>query len=338
MTNKYRNTSRKKTPWDTKESLSPLEAFIKTKYLDSFSYKHPKLIETNESELLNSYVLDCCRHCGSLHIKKKGFTANHIQRYVCLDCKKSFTVLTNTLFENHKIPISEWIEFCLGILRFESISIASKTNKNSFNTSKYWLHKLFIILNDIQDTVILKGNVEIDETFFSVQEPDKIKKEGKQLRGLSRNQFCIGVGYDGINIYAYLEGMGKTSQKKTLETFQNHIEEFSHLIHDKEKSHRILVKKLNLTDDVYDANEIKKLDNKENPLYLINQQCNLIKRFLHAHDGFARNDLQDYLNLYCFINNPPYKKLEKVEILLDRALHYTKSLKYRDFFSKKYYS
>lgn len=40
-----------------------------------------------------------------------------------------------------------------------------------------------------------------------------------------------------------------------MDAFSRHIEPKSRLIHDKEKSHRILVKELKLKGDVYDANE-----------------------------------------------------------------------------------
>lgn len=115
----------------------------------------------------------------------------------------------------------------------------------TFNTSKYWLHKLFIVLEDMQNQIVLEANVQIDETFFSVIESDKILKDGKQLYGLSKNQHCIGIGYDGKYVYTHFEGVGKASQNKTLETFTQHIKPMSHLIHDKEKSHRILVKNYN---------------------------------------------------------------------------------------------
>lgn len=257
MTTKYKNHSRKKTPWDHNNDLSPMESFIKSKYLDSYDYKHPSIKDTKEADLLNSYEVSCCKRCNSLDFKKKGFTKNGIQRYFCNTCKRYFNVLTSTLFDNHKISISEWIEFCLDIFRFESINLTSKTNKNSFTTSKYWLYKLFYIIEDIQDDIVLEGNVYIDETFYPVIESNKIVKDGKKLRGLSKNQICIGIAYDGRYVYARVEGFGKTSQKKTKDTFINHIKAGSHLIHDKEKSHKILIKELKLTDKSYDANKLK---------------------------------------------------------------------------------
>ena len=36
----------------------------------------------------------CCVHCGSANYKKIGFTKKGLQRYLCKDCKKSFS-------ENH---------------------------------------------------------------------------------------------------------------------------------------------------------------------------------------------------------------------------------------------
>lgn len=335
MTTKYKNHSRKKTPWDHNNDLSPMESFIKSKYLDSYDYKHPSIKDTKEADLLNSYEVSCCKRCNSLDFKKKGFTKNGIQRYFCNTCKRYFNVLTSTLFDNHKISISEWIEFCLDIFRFESINLTSKTNKNSFTTSKYWLYKLFYIIEDIQDDIVLEGNVYIDETFYPVIESNKIVKDGKKLRGLSKNQICIGIAYDGRYVYARVEGFGKTSQKKTKDTFINHIKAGSHLIHDKEKSHKILIKELKLTDESYDANKLKKYKDKDNPLNPINRQCYLLKRFLRSHSGFDRDDIQCYINLYCFISNPPVNKLEKVEIILNRAIDFTKSLKYRDFYTSK---
>lgn len=335
MTTKYKNHSRKKTPWDHNNDLSPMESFIKSKYLDSYDYKHPSIKDTKEADLLNSYEVSCCKRCNSLDFKKKGFTKNGIQRYFCNTCKRYFNVLTSTLFDNHKISISEWIEFCLDIFRFESINLTSKSNKNSFTTSKYWLYKLFYIIEDIQDDIVLEGNVYIDETFYPVIESNKIVKDGKKLRGLSKNQICLGIAYDGRYVYARVEGFGKTSQKKTKDTFINHIKAGSHLIHDKEKSHKILIKELKLTDESYDANKLKKYKDKDNPLNPINRQCYLLKRFLRSHSGFDRDDIQYYINLYCFIFNPPVNKLEKVEIILNRAIDFTKSLKYRDFYTSK---
>ncbi|MCD7894801.1 MAG: hypothetical protein LUG60_14085 [Erysipelotrichaceae bacterium] len=195
--------------------------------------------------------------------------------------------------------------------------------------------KLFLILEEYQESIVLKGNVYIDEKYYPVIESDKHIVDGKKLRGLSKDQLCIGIGYDGTNVYAKYEGLGKPSTKRTEETFLNHIESESHLIHDMEKSHRSLVEQLDLTEDKYNAKDCKKLSDRINPLYSINLQCKRLELFLNSHSGFNRIDIQNYLNLFCFITNPPEAKLKKVEKLLNIAMYSSKTLKYRDAFKRK---
>lgn len=50
--------------------------------------------------------------------------------------------------------------------------------------------------------------------------------------------------------------------------------------------------------------------------------------------GFSRSELQGYLDLFVFMMNPPHDKLEKVRILLEKAIITKKTLKYRDYFAK----
>ena len=325
------DTSRQKTPWDNTENNS-LQEFVKSKYKENYKLKHPILLETNEDKILNSIDIKECRYCGSAKIKKHGFTNNHVQKYYCNECNKYFSPTTATIFENHKISITEWIEFLLDLFNYSSTTLISKINKNSMNTSIYWLHKVFLILRNWQNDIILKGNVYIDEMFYSVIKSDIKTKDGKKLRGLSSNQYCIGIGYDKRNIIAIVEGLGKTSTEKTKIAFEKHIEIGSKLIHDDEKSHRKLVKNLKLIDENYNSLWLKKRKDKDNPLRPINHQCDLIRQFLNIHSGFDRDDLQDYLNLYCFMNSGHKNKLDKTYELLELSLTTTVTLKYRELF------
>ncbi len=329
------DSSRQKTPWDNQEEISPFQKFVKETYKDNYKIKHPRLANTNESDLINSIPITNCKYCNSENIKKKGFSSSGIQRYVCKNCKKQFTSLTNTIFENHKISITEWIEFLLNLFNYGSTTLISKVNKNSMNTITYWLQKVFLILRENQEIIVLSGNVYIDEMFYKVVKSEIETKNGKQLRGLSHNQFCIGIGCDNKNVIAIVEGLGKTSSIKTEKTFLSHIQPGSKLIHDDEKSHRNLVKKLDLIDENYNSIWLKTKKDKDNPLRPINHQCDLIRQFLNTHSGFNRNNLQDYLNLYCFMSSGHKNKLKKVEKLLILAVNTNVTLKYRDLFENK---
>lgn len=329
---KRSNLSRRKTPWDRSNNLTQLESFIKENYQNNYYKKHIKIRDSCETDIINSIKVDNCKICNSLNIIKFGKTKEGIQRYYCKDCHKKFIPTKNTIFENHKIPIKEWIEFCLNIIDYGSITITSKNNKNAITTSRYWLQKLFLILKDYQKDIILKDKVYLDETYYSVIYRDRIKSYNGKITSAYINKYCIGIACDNQNVIAFVEGKSKTSSNKTKKFFINKIKQKSILVHDKENSHNILVRELNLKNKSYNSEELKKLSDKDNPLYKINHHCYLLKKFLNYHSGFDRQYLQDYLNLYCFINNKPNNKLEKVEYILNKAFNTKTTLKYRDFF------
>ena len=86
------------------------------------------------------------------------------------------------------------MEYCLNIFRYVSINADSWNNKNAFTTSKYRLEKLFLTLEHYQDDIVLSGDVWLDERYYSVIMHDRERNSnGDLLRGLSRNQLCIGV-------------------------------------------------------------------------------------------------------------------------------------------------
>ena len=99
--------------------------------------------------------------------------------------------------------------------------------------------------------------------------------------------------------------------------------------HDMEQAHVPLVEALKLRSIVYDSRQIKQLTDSENPLNRINQYCRMLKLFLASHSGFIREDLQDYLNLFCFIMNQPKDKHEKVEKFMNMAVGCRILLRYR---------
>lgn len=321
--------SRKHIPWQDNEQFTPTQAFLAKHYIEHYNQRHPKLTETGESELINSFIPLKCPICGSESFKKRGRTRNGIQRFQCI-CGKTFTPVTGTIFEGHKVSISEWMEFCLNLFRHLSINADSWNNKNAYTTSQYWLKKIFLILEDYQNDIILKDMVWLDETTYRYRIDDDRRYSASGT--VTPNQLCIGVALDNEHLICLFEGCGRTSASKTVKTFIDHISPGATLIHDGEYSHNDLVKELELKSETHTIKETKGLADKDNPLNPVNQAHNKLKKFLNSHSGFNRDDLQNYLNLFAFANNPPSDPLEKVELLLQMAFLQKKTLKYRDLF------
>jgi transposase-like protein len=334
MAGKSHGKSRRKTPWDGANDLTPTQKFLQTHYQEHYAIHHPKLKDTGEASVINSYVPTRCPFCSGDKFVKRGLTANGIQRYLCA-CGRTFVPSTQTIFDGHKIAVSEWIEYCLNLFRYLSINADSWNNKNAFSTSKYWLNKLFLVLSDCQNSIVLSGNVWLDETYYPVINSQIDRKEdGTKYRGLSHNQICIGVATDKKNTCCFVEGFGKPAQKKSFEAFSSHIATGSTLIHDKEATHKKLVSELSLVSQAYASKDLKDLSDKDNPLDPVNDVHDRLKKFLHAHSGFNRDSLQDYLNLFAFLRNPPYDVLEKVDRLVNLAFQNPKSLRYREQFTE----
>ena len=53
------------------------------------------------------------------------------------------------------------------------------------------------------------------------------------------------------------------------------------------------------------------------------------------HEGFSRENLQDWMNLISFIINDPENRYDKIKKILKMALSSPKKVKYRYVMSKK---
>ena len=327
-----RHKSRRRTPWDEQKVLTPTQEFLKMHYLSRYEDRHPTIAEADEAAMINSYTPQKCPFCGSESFVRIGCDENGIRRFKCV-CGRRFKPTTGTIFDSRKIPVSEWIEYCLNIFRYISLNADSWNNRNAISTSKYWLEKLFMTLDGYQNDIVLSNKVWLDETYYAVIMRDREHTEdGKLLPGLSRNQICVGVATDKIHTVCLVEGNGRPTQKSSYQAFKDHIAPGSTLIHDKEYSHKKLVEKLSLKSVVYASKDLKGLADSENPLNPVNRTHYLLKLFLNSHSGFNRDDLQGYLNLYTFAINPPSEPLEKVEKILNLVFENPKSLRYRDQF------
>lgn len=239
--------------------------------LEWYEAKH-RTASINEVAFINSVPITKCHWCGSEHSHKNGTNDIGIQRYECAECGVGFNPLSNTIFDSRKIPISEWIEYLLHLFEFHSIRSSAYDNRNASSTGKYWLIKVFRILKGIQNNVVLQGTIVLDETYLPVIKSKEVIKDGKKLRGISKNKIGVACAKDDKgNLILIATGTSKPSKKSTWEAYGSHIKAGSKIIHDDEHSHSILVERLNLESEVYPSSETKGLEDEDNPLKLINE-------------------------------------------------------------------
>ena len=321
-------------PWpdDNEDNYQQLFRDTLTKWYKS---KHRSISE-KEINLLNNLPIVDCPYCHKTNYIKYGYNKSKVARYKCKDCEGLFTSITGSLFDSKKIPISEWFEFIFHLFEFHSLKTSAIDNKNATSTGKYWLNKVFLALKNYQDNIILSGNIYLDETFFTVIKRDLKVKDGKKYRGISRNKLCVGCATDGIHHIFIYENYSKPTIESTIKAFKNHIMPNSTIYHDYELSHLTLFKIIpNLISKEFKSVVNKYLDDKKNPLYPINHMHMLLKKFMSQHTGFNRKELQDWLNLFSFIMNPPFDRNEKTIELIKLMINTRKTVRFKKNKSRK---
>lgn len=106
-----------------------------------------------------------CPHCKSNHIKRNGHK-NNVQRYLCLDCKKTFNITTNTIVSSTKKDLLVWNQYIDCMMEGYSIRKAAEKCGINKSTAFEWRHKILDALQNMAESVKLDGIIEGDETFF----------------------------------------------------------------------------------------------------------------------------------------------------------------------------
>lgn len=316
-------------------SKTPLDLLLFDTAEEWYGAKHPPF-SAEEIALVNSVGASECPFCHSASFRKDGKRADGTQRYLCLRCKKRFNPLTGSVFDSRKIPISEWIEFLIHLFQYESLYVSSIDNRNSPSTGRYWTKKVFEVLRGYQDGIILGDRFWIDETYLR-KEPSETSKdpEGRKLRGLSHDKFCVATATDGRKAVLIVMGCGKPSSSRMLKALSSHIKPSSTMVDDKEKAHLALAESLGLARESHPSAKLKNLADEDNPMNEVNTVHRLFKKFMSRHGSYDRSDLQSWCDLFAFIFAHHGNVAEMVRDFLKLAISTKKVLRFRDVMNKK---
>ena len=269
-----------------------------------------------------------CPHCKSTKIVKNGLR-NSIQRFICKDCNKSFTVRTNTITEHSKKSFETWSKFIECMMNSFTVRRSAEICGINKDTAFIWRHKVLDALQNMQNSVELNGVVEADETFFALSfkgnhkksttftMPRKSHKRGNDIhtRGLSHEQVCVpcAVNCNGLSI-AKITNLGRVGAKDIHHAFDNRIEPNSILCTDAIACYNDLVRTEKL--------ELIQLKTGKSKLGIyhiqhINSYHSMLKNFMIRFHGVATKYLNNYLIRHNFLNYAKESYAEKTTILAD---------------------
>lgn len=301
------------------KSKDIFEVQILTKILDDYKKYHVHDFKSFESLLKKDKKIECPK-CHSSDISKNGKDRNGTQRFICKSCGKNFNISAGTLSFSSKINIKAWYAFLECILNGTSVAAACTTAKISTVTGSAWMKKIFKALKIYQDDIVLESPVFIDETYVHEDtskieykdEIGKIKKVRKQPRGISRNKICILIATDTKKSFALIVNHGRPQRIKNYEICKKHIMPGSLLIGDEDTSLTYTASQMDLSREMYKSNTEEAYEH----LKPVDQLCSRYKFFLGKHKGFKKDLLQDYTNLFIFMENEKNKTEDLFEITI----------------------
>ena len=310
--------------------INGLSANDRQKLKSILSEKHLNSDETMESFLTEKRFSsgNKCPLCSSAHIKRNGHKGT-AQRYLCMDCHKTFSVTTNTIVASTKKDFSTWSKY-IGCM-MEGLSIRKCAEKCGINrnTAFLWRHKILDALQNMAENVKLDGIIEGDETFFQVSYkgnhknsktfsmPRNSHKRGKSVhvRGLSHEKVCVpcAVNRNGLSI-ARISNLGRVSTKALDKIFDGRMEKGSTLCTDVMNSYRKFaeINELNLV-------QLKSGKAKKGIYHIqhINSYHSNLKKFMRKFNGVSTKYLNNYLIWNNILNYSKETWTEKKNIFTD---------------------
>ncbi len=135
-----------------------------------------------------------CPHCGNAEAGRVyKVTANQSKKiraglYKCAECEQGFTVTVGTVMEDTHLPLNKWLiafyMMCASKTQISALQLQRQLEIGSYRTAWFLCHRIRYALKDADPRNLLKGTVEVDETYVG----GKVRGKG---RGYVKNKTAV---------------------------------------------------------------------------------------------------------------------------------------------------
>lgn len=151
-----------------------------------------------------------CTFCDSTHVKA---IASEQGRYSCRNCKRSFSVLAGTIFEDTRLELSKWFQIITLMLNAKSGISAKEIERNvgvTYKTCYYACMRVRIGM--LMSETKLNGIIEMDESYFG-----GIARANHKIRdndvSIAQNTAKRGRGTNKISVVGMVQRKGNVKTK-----------------------------------------------------------------------------------------------------------------------------
>jgi transposase-like protein len=178
-----------------------------------------------------------CPHCGSVEATKLEGKAHRAGLYKCKGCEGQFTATVNTIMEDSHLPVRTWLMafaiLCSAKKGVSALQLQRQLGLGSYRTAWHLCHRIRHAMSKEPLAGLLKGNVEVDETYVGGKPR---KGTGKHPVGRATKKTpVIALIERGGNARAYkISGVGKNVK----EAIRQHVDRSSHIMTDELMAYR----------------------------------------------------------------------------------------------------
>ena len=289
--------------------------------------------ETPESAKASQEEKPCCPHCKSSHVSRYGKTPKGYQRYVCVDCHKTFGEKERPVWLGSHYPKKVWLEY----IRLMNMDVSIRTIAEALHinptTAFFWRHKILTALKDGKSDAVLEEHTQADETFTLLstkgnknacnnlhrgepvfREPDykRVRKSGHRhgrgsdssTRGLNQGLVCTPFAIGGNDIcWGKPSNMGAPTADDLDAVYAGHLGESVILITDASTAARKYAEDKELP--IIQLKSKTESRQGKHTLQKVNNLHSSFKQDLRGYNGVSTKYLENYANLTIFKQETP---------------------------------
>ena len=279
-------------------------------WLKQFSNESDCINHLKKMRWANGFVCPCCgseSHCE--------LQTRHL--YECLDCHKQTSLTSGTLFHRSHVPLLKWF-WAIYFLGSDKGSISalrlSKLIEVNWRTARLILSKLRLAMGHRDSLYRLSGTIELDDALIGG------KRKGKRGRG-AEGKTPVLIACENRDKKAGFIAMQAVNSvcHETVDSFvRHHLLEGQHVRSDALSALNII-------------NKTQHYEARVTPSELVDEWLpwvhiaigNLKAFLLGTFHGVAGQNMQEYLNEYCYRFNRRFVEKEIPNRLLNLAIIHT---------------